>query len=258
MRGKLGVVVAGAALLLPAGRGLATNPPRPDLRCAQLTAERVQTTEVPLRVRVFLKVLNFGPGNSESFSARLSYRKGPSGPWVTVRDYALPFSPPNGGAEWHTLVDLSEGGSYTFKVEVDPEHRVTESNEGNNTKTVTKTFQGGTADLTVADVSAQITRTTSSGTVYTKVTWDVKNIGDGKATGSFVTVIRVSKNNGSFAELARYTRSNLQPGASTAFTDNHSFTGVTRLKFRIETDATGAIVERSNSNNSADSGELRP
>lgn len=257
MRRTVSVVMLAAAALGLASVVLATNPAKPDLRCAELTAERVQTMEVPLRVRVHLKVLNFGPGNSESFTARLSYRKGPSGPWVTVHEYPLPFSPPGGGAEWNPMIDLSEGGTYTFKVEVDPEHQIAESNEGNNTKTVTKTFAGGTPDLTVVNVDAQMTRTTSSGTVYTKVTWGVKNIGDGKAAGSFVTVIKVSKNNGPFVELARYTRSNLQAGASTAFTDSHSFTAVTRLKFRIDTDATSAIAERSNSNNSADSGVLQ-
>jgi hypothetical protein len=102
-------------------------------------------------------------------------------------------------------------------------------------------------------VDARITRTTSTGTVYTNVTWDVQNIGDGKAQPTFVTVIKVSKNGGSFAELARYSRSNLAASASYHYVDNHSFTNVTRLKFRIQTDATNTVYERSNSNNSADS-----
>lgn len=248
--------LAGALLVIAAGAP-ATTPLKPDLRCAELTADKVETMEVPLRVRVFFWVKNFGPGNSEAYTCRLSYRKGSSGAWQTVQDYTVPFSPPNNGAQWHRLIDLSEGGTYTFKVEVDVNHVIAETSEGNNTRTVTKTFSAGTPDLTVTNVDAQITHTTSSGTVYTKVTWDVANIGDGKAAGSFVTVIKVSKNNGTFVELARYTRSNLQAGSSYHFTDNHSFTGVTKLKFRIQTDATGAITERSNSNNTADSGTLQ-
>jgi hypothetical protein len=250
------LVLAGVVLLV-AAQAPATTPPKPDLRCSELTADKVETMEVPLRVRVFFVVKNFGTGNFAAYTCRLSYRKGASGAWQAVQDYTVPFSPPNNGAQWHKLIDLAEGGTYTFKVEVDVNHVITESNEGNNTKTVTKTFSSGTPDLTVTNVDAQITHTTSSGTVYTKVTWDVENIGDGKASGSFVTVIKVSKNNGTFVELARYTRSNLQAGSAYHFTDNHSFTGVNKLKFRIQTDATGAITERSNANNTADSGTLQ-
>lgn len=252
------VALLAAAALATAATASTPPRPKPDLRCPELTAEKVETIEVPLRVRVFLKVRNFGPGNSEAFVSRLSYRKGSSGTWNAVRDFQCPFSPPNGGAQWHEIVDLGEGGTYTFKVEVDPSHAITEVSEGNNIKTVTKTFSAGTPDLTVTNVDAQITRTAANGAVYAKVTWDVNNTGDGKAAGSFVTVIKVSKNGGSFVELARSTRSNLLARAATHFTDNHSFTGVSKLKFRIETDATHVIHERSESNNSADSGVLQP
>ncbi len=251
-------VVIGLAGLLVATVATSTPPPpKPDLRCAELTADRLTTTEVPLRVKVHLKVKNFGPGNSNEFVSRLSYRKG-SGSWITVHDYASGFTPVNHGAEWNPHIDLTEGGTYTFKVEVDVNKVITEVSEGNNTKTLTKTFPAGTPDLTVTDVDAQITRVASNGTVYTKVMWKVTNIGDGKATGSFVTVLKVSKNSGPFVELSRYTRSNLLAGASSSFTSTPSFTNVNKLKFRIETDATNVVQERSNSNNTADSGVLQP
>ena len=256
MRPLAAAVLATLALPCPP-EAFATTTPKPDLRCYELTAQKLETTTVPLRVRIHLAIKNFGPGNAEASLSRLSWRKGSSGAWTTVRDYQLPFSPKNGGAIWNTDVDLSAGGTYTFKVEVDVNHEVAEASEGNNTKTVTRTFSAGTPDLTVTNVDAQITRTTS-GTVTTNVTWDVENAGDGKAAGSFVTVIKVAKNGGSFAELARTTRSNLQAGAAFHYTNTHTFTGVTSLKFRIVTDATSTITERSNANNSADSGVLHP
>ncbi len=250
----IGLAVGWCAAAAPA----ATNKPKPDLRCYELSAEKVETQAVPLRVRVHFAVKNFGPGSSESYTARLSYRKNPSGPWTVYKDYPLPFSPPNNGAIWNPMIDLAEGGSYTFKCEVDVDQKIVETSESNNSRQVTKTFAAGTPDLVVANLEAQITRVASNGTVYTKVSWDVQNIGDGKAAGSFVTVLKVAKNNGPFAELGRYTRSNLQPGASFHFTVNHNFTGVNKLRFRVETDATHVLTERSNGNNSADSPPLQP
>lgn len=251
-------VVIGFAGLLVATVAISTPPPpKPDLRCAELTADRLSTMEVPLRVKVHLKVKNFGPGNSDGFVSRLSYRKG-SGSWIVYKDYPTGFTPLNHGAEWNPHIDLAEGGSYTFKVEVDINKVITEVSEGNNTKTLSKTFVAGTPDLTVTDVDAQITRVASNGTVYTKVMWKVTNSGDGKAAGSFVTVLKVSKNSGSFVELSRYTRSNLLAGASSSFTSTPNFTNVNKLKFRIETDATNVVQERSNANNTADSGMLQP
>ena len=251
------VVIMLAGLLVATAATSTTPAPKPDLRCAELTAERLTTMDVPLRVKVHFKVKNFGPGNSDGFVSRLSYRKG-SGSWITVNDYSTGFTPLNHGAEWNPHLDFTEGGTYTFKVEVDVNHAITEVSEGNNTKTLTKTFVAGTPDLTVTDVDAQVTRVASNGTIYTKVMWKVKNIGDGKAGGSFVTVLKVSKNNGPFVELSRYTRSNLQAGASTSFTSTPNFTNVNKLKFRIQTDATNVVQERSNSNNEADSGVLQP
>jgi hypothetical protein len=252
-------VVLGLSLLASGFLTVAASPtpPKPDLRCAILTVEKLPTQAVFLRVKVHLEVKNFGAGNSESFVSRLSYKKG-SGAWTVHQEFPSPFTPPGGGAIWNPQIDLPESGTYTFKVEVDANHKVAESSEGNNTKTVSKVLAGGTPDLTPTNLDAVITRVTSNGAVYTKVEWDVENIGDGKAAGSFVTVIKVSKNNGSFVELARFSRSNLQAGGTFHFVKTSSFTSVTRLKFRIETDATNAIGERSNSNNSADSVVLQP
>lgn len=241
-----------------AGVGATPAAPKPDLRCAELSVEKVPTMEVPLRVRVHLWVKNFGPGSSESYVAHLSHRKGSSGAWSLDHEYPLPFSPPNGGAVWNPTIDLPEGGTYTFKVEVDVTKKVTETNEGNNIRTVTKTFAAGTPDLTVTDLVARVTRKTVSGTVHVQVDWDVANIGDGKAAGSFVTVLKVAKNGSPFVELARFTRSNLQPKAKLHISKTQSFTEVTRLKFRVETDATHVLTERSNANNSVDSDLLQP
>lgn len=236
-----------------AGAVGAANPPKPDLRCTALSVEKVETKEVPLRVRVHLEVHNKGVGSNPHYAARLVYRKGSSGPWTTVKEFPLPPGPSGGGAIWNPVVDLQEGGTYTFKVEVDFANQVSESNEGNNSKSITKTFQGGTPDLVVENVVAGITRTAANGAISTRVTWDVRNIGDGKADGLFVTVLKVSKDGGPFVELARKSKSNLNAGAKVQFTQNHNFTSVKKLKFRIETDATRTIHEHSESNNDADS-----
>jgi len=223
---------------------------KPDLKVTELTAERQTTTSVPLQIKVALRILNVGTATGAvTFQTRLYYKTSSSAAWQTLYDWSSGALGPNGGAYYSRTFDFTEGGTYYFKAEVDADKNVAEYSEGNNTKTLTKTFAAGTPDLTPENLVAAITSTSSSGASYVKVEWDVKNIGDGKAAGSFVTVLYVSRNGGSYAEVQRYTRSNLDKNLSFHFSRSASFTDFNSLRFKVITDATYLIHERMEGNN---------
>ena len=223
---------------------------KPDLKVTELTAEKQTTMSVPLRVKVALRILNVGTSTGAvTFQTRLSYKTSSSAPWQPLYDWSSGALGPNGGAYYSRTFDFQEGGTYYYKAEVDADNNVVEYSDGNNTKTLTKTFTAGTPDLTPQNLVAAITSTTSSGTSYVKVEWDVKNIGDGKAAGSFVTVLYVSRNSGSYAEVQRYTRSNLDKNISIRFSRTATYTGFNSLRFKVITDATHVVTERMEGNN---------
>jgi hypothetical protein len=231
-----------------AGRAEAAT--KPDLKVTALTAEKRTTMSVPLRIDVGVRILNAGIATgSVQFITRLYYTTHSSSPWQPLYDWTSGALGPNGGAYYSRTFDFTEGGTYYFKAEVDANNNVVESSESNNSKTLTKTFAAGTPDLTPVNLAGTITHTSSSGASTVKVEWDVQNIGDGKASGSFVTVLYVSKNGGSYSEVQSYTRSNLEKNASLHFSHTSSFTDFSSLRFRVITDTTHTITERQEGNN---------
>lgn len=229
-----------------------------DLKVTELTVTRSDTQQVPLRLKVSLRILNTGaPTGAINFITRLSYRMKSSDPWQTLHDFSMGAVSSGGGAHWEKTFDFTQGGSYTFKAEVDADKQVIESSENNNSKTVTKTFDAGTPDLIVKNLNASTVNVASSGAWRVKVEWDVENIGDGKAKGSFVTVLKVSENSGAWNEMQRFTRSNLDKGKSFHFSTQKTFaSNVHSLRFQVVTDESHAIHEKGEGNNSAISNTL--
>lgn len=223
---------------------------KPDLKVTELTAERQTTMSVPLRIKVALRIKNVGTATGAvTFQTRLYYKRSYSAAWQPLYDWTSGAMGTNGGAYYSRNFDFTVGGTYYFKAAVDANNNVAEYSETNNTKTLTKTFAAGTPDLIPLNLVAAITSTSSSGTSYVKVEWDIKNIGDGKAAGSFVTVLYVSKNSGSYAEVQRYTRYNLDKNISLHFSRSASYTNFNSLRFKVFTDATYLIHERLEGNN---------
>jgi hypothetical protein len=223
---------------------------KPDLKVTVLTAEKQTTMAVPLRIDVVVRILNTGTATGAlQFKTRLFYRRQSSSPWQPLFDWTSGALGVNGGAYYSRAFDFTEGGTYYFKAVADDDNDVAESSETNNSKTLTKTFAAGTPDLTPANLVGTITHTSSSGASTVKVEWDVQNIGDGKALGSFVTVLYVSKNGGSYSEAQSYTRSNLEKDASLHFSRSSSYTDFNSLRFRVITDTTHKITERQEGNN---------
>ncbi|MCX6566261.1 MAG: hypothetical protein NTW38_07550 [Candidatus Aminicenantes bacterium] len=194
---------------------------KPDLKVTELTAERQTTMTVPLRIKVALRILNSGTATgSAHIETRLYYKRHYGDAWLALYDWSSGALGANGGAYYSRTFDFTEGGTYYFKAEVDANNNVAEYSEGNNTKTLTKTFTAGTPDLTPLNLIATITSTSSSGTSYVKVEWDVKNFGDGKAS------------------------------RSTPYTDFNT------LRFKVITDETHLIQERMEGNNTLHSNSV--
>jgi subtilase family serine protease len=247
---------AGLAYVLPT-LVWASPQAKPDLRVVELSVEQIQVSTVPLRLRVTLEIKNLGATTPGGFKTRLSYRTKSTAPYTPLYDFNSGVRQPNGGDRWNRTFDFQEGGTYYFKAEVDADKQIAESAEGNNTKTLVKSLVGGTPDLTVKNVVAQFKSVTPSA-ARARVDWDVENVGDGKATGSFVTALKVSKNGGSFAELGRYPKAGLGQGQSVHYYKEVSYADAHSLRFMIVTDATNAVHESHEGNNTAYSETVRP
>jgi hypothetical protein len=252
-RKKIVLIFLGAALgLLFSSVSWPTPPTKPDLKVTELTAEQKPNLTIPLRLEITVHIKNTGAATGAvHFVTRLSYRMHSSDPWQQLQDWSSGALGANGGAVYTKTFDFTEGGTYYFKAEVDANNEVAESAEGNNTKTLTKTFQAGTSDLIVKNLVATSLHTSASGSMSVKAEWDVENIGDGKASGSFVTVLYVSKNGGSYSEVQRYTRSNLNSNGTLHFSKTSSYTNFNSLRFKVTTDETHTIEEKLEGNNTA-------
>ena len=244
------------ATVLPA-MAWASPPAKADLRVVGLSVEQIHVSTVPLRVKVSLEIKNFGATTSGGFTTRLSYRTKSTAPYTPLHDFSSGVRQPNGGDRWDKTFDFQEDGTYTFKAEVDADKQIAETSEGNNTKTLVKSFAGGTPDLTVKNVAAQFKSVTPSA-ARARVDWDVENAGDGRVTGSFVTALKVSKNGSGFAELARYTKAGLAQGQTSHYFKEVSYSDTHSLRFMIVVDATNTVHENHEGNNTAYSETIRP
>jgi len=252
----LGIILAGIAGNVSAA-GSAGAQAKPDLRVTELLAEKVTTDNVPLRLRVTLSIKNFGASTGGGFVTRLYLKTKSSDPFAPLQDFQSGVRSTNGGDRWQRTFDFQEGGTYYFKAEVDADKQIAETAESNNTKTLTKTFLGGTPDLSVVNLAARFVSVTSS-SAHARIEWDVENVGDGKAVGSFVTVLKVSKNGSSFAELQRFTRTTLDRGKNFHFYRDVTYSDVRSLRFMVVADATHVIHERGEGNNTAYSETIKP
>jgi hypothetical protein len=230
---------------------------KPDLRVTELSVEQIHVTTVPLRVRVNLQTRNFGATTHGGFTTRLSYKTKSSAPYTTLYDFHSATRAPNGGDRWSRSFDFQEGGTYYFKAEADADKQIAESAEGNNIKILVKNFASGTPDLTIKNVSASFRNVTPSA-ARARVEWDVENVGDGNASGSFVIVLKVSKNGTNFVELGRYTKMGLARGQAVHYSREMSYADVRSLRFMIVADANHVLHERNESNNTAYSQSIRP
>jgi hypothetical protein len=230
---------------------------KPDLRVTELSVEQIHVTTVPLRVKVDLQIKNFGATTHGGFTTRLSYRTKSSATYTPLYDFHSTARPPNSGDRWSRPFDFQEGGTYYFKAEVDADKQIAESSEGNNIKILVKNFASGTPDLTIKNVSASFRSVTPSA-ARARVEWDVENVGDGNATGSFVIALKVSKNGTNFVELGRYTRVGLAQGQTVHYSREVSYADAHSLRFMIAADANHVLHERNEGNNTAYSETIRP
>lgn len=259
MKGKLffGWVWGCVFLILSAVAAGATITPKPDLTISSILAERVETTLVPLRVKVTAVAKNQGSAYAQHFNCRLYYRLTSSAPWQELDTWHRDGLNLSQTFSHVTQRDFTAGGTYYFKAEADCDKELTESNETNNTRFYSKSFTAGTPDLVISNLAASITSVSPSGTWSVKVEWDVENTGDGKAVGSFVTVLKSSVNGGTYSEVQRYTLYSLDKGLKHHYTRTASFSGIQSLRFQVKADDMSTIHERNETNNISYSETLR-
>jgi hypothetical protein len=244
-----------SATFFTAADAVATD--KPDVSIYSIAAERVETMAVPLRINVTVVTKNGGRGYAQHFNCRLSYRRSSSAPWQSLDTWHRDGLYTGQTFSHVTQRDFNEGGTYFFKADADCDAELAESSEGNNIHYYSKSFAAGIPDLAVSNLSAIIKSVNPSGAWSVKVEWDLENMGDGKAEGSFVTILKVSRNNGSYAEVQRYTVSNFDKAQTKHYTKTSSYSGVTSLKFEVRADDLHTIHESNENNNIAYSEVLR-
>jgi subtilase family serine protease len=250
------IVIATATLLSLFSANLlrGTTQPKPDLVVSEMTATQIPSNTVPLRVRIDLVILNRGtaPTPSSPWITRLYYRLHSSDPWQTLHDFSRGALSAGSSAHFSQDFNFTSSGTYVFKAEVDAGKTIAESSEGNNIKTISKTFAAGTPDLVVTNLTATTIQLYPNGNWKVKVDWDVNNNGDGKAKPSFTTLLRVYKDSSvSGEDLQSYNRSNLESGHSLHFSKTITFSNVHSLRFKVVTDSNDTIHEKREDNNSA-------
>jgi subtilase family serine protease len=259
MKGKtsFGWVLGCAILMLLAQAINATTTAKPDLTVSSILAERVETLLVPLRLKVTVKVKNQGRAYAQHFNCRLFYRLSSSAPWQELDTWHRDGLNLSQTFSHVTQRDFTAGGTYYFKAQADCDLELSESSEGNNIRYYSKSFTAGTPDLVVNNLAASIVSVSSSGTWSVKVEWDTENIGDGKAVGSFVTVLKSSVNGAAFSEVQRYTLYSLDKGLKHHYTRTISYSGIQSVRFQVKADDTFKIHERNETNNISYSETLR-
>ena len=228
--------------------------PKPDLIVSELTVSRIDSSVIPLRMHIGVSIKNRGNIHTPSVTCitRLYYRLHSTDPWQTLHDFTTGSLPAGSTRPFSQDFDFTIGGTYHFKAVADAGQAIAESSESNNTKFLTKTFAAGTPDLTVENLTVATVQVYTNGNWKVLVEWDVNNIGDGKAQGSFTTLLKVYKNSSvSGADLQSYSRSNLEAGHSLHFSKTTTFTNVNSLRFKVTADSSAKIHEKREDNNSA-------
>jgi hypothetical protein len=233
----------------------------PDLRVEQFTVQRLRSVSVPLRLQIAVMIKNHGGPTAETpHTTRLSYRQKSSEPWETLEEWkGTPLS--SGGiARYEKVFDLPLTGRVrlTFRAEVDAGGTVEERSEGNNTQVLTERFHAGVPDLAVENLEAVLVKVAPDGTWNCRVEFDVANVGTGPASGTCVTVLRVAGSGGGYRELARWSASDLPPGAKRHCRKTARFEDVESLQFSVSVDADNIIMEKEKQNNTATSDPVEP
>ncbi len=106
---------------------------KPDLRISEFKVIKVETQEVPLRLEIFLSVRNSGNGVADkNFVISLFYRTSPSDPWLKLQDLSSGPLGINESAQLSKVFDFEKRETHFFKVELDANSEISESNEENN------------------------------------------------------------------------------------------------------------------------------
>lgn len=221
-----------------------------DLMILNLNVERIETPSAPLRLSIKVTVKNSGESiPSQNFLVRLYYKIGQNGVWQPFYDFSLSGIGENKTKEVSKNFDFNEIGNYYIKAEVDPENQISEASEGNNIKNFPKFFEAGIPDITISNLKASIIKVNPNGSKQIKVEWDIENIGEGTAKQSFITVLYLSKNNGPFSEIQRYTKSSLKAGQKFHITKTITYDDFRSLRFKVVADETKKVFEKTSQNN---------
>jgi len=106
---------------------------KPDLKIGEFKVIKVETQEVPLRLEIFLSVRNSGnAAAAKNFFISLFYRTSPSDSWLKLQDLSSGPLGINESAQFIKVFDFEKSETHFFKVVLDANNEIGESNEENN------------------------------------------------------------------------------------------------------------------------------
>jgi iron complex outermembrane receptor protein len=106
---------------------------KPDLRIGEFKVMKVETKEVALRLEIFLSIKNSGNAAvDKNFVISLFYRTNPSDPWLKLEDLSSGPLGIDESAQFTKVFDFKKTETHFFKVELDANNEISESNKENN------------------------------------------------------------------------------------------------------------------------------
>jgi hypothetical protein len=125
----LACALAGAAASFAGGPQAA----QPDLKPVEISFRGPDSSAVPLRVEVVVRVRNDGACiRNTHFRLDLLCRQRPDGDWTKVKEWDCPPLCANAEGAVQTTVEIAQAGSYDFRAVVDAGEAIAESDESNN------------------------------------------------------------------------------------------------------------------------------
>ncbi|MGA9348899.1 MAG: CARDB domain-containing protein, partial [Anaerolineae bacterium] len=176
-------------------------------------------------------------GTSATFYTKMWFDGYDIGTWYT-----------NGlGAGYYTIgsidVKTTYGGYHTVRVETDTTGAVSESNEGNNSRSETWNWAGGNVDLIVYDIWSNTTPLTAG--EWEDITFQIRNQGSASTATTFYTKMWFDGQ-----EIWTWYTNGLSAGYAATGSVNVRANNAGTHTIQVDTDTTNAVSESDESNNS--------
>ncbi len=180
--------------------------PTPDLRVTRILVNQVDCND-SLCLRVQVDMHNGGEGTKGPVDVRVSYRIGSGSQWTYLETFHFASQAHNHDTGAAKRFAFRNSGLYCFRAEIDPENKVQPAAATKSLESQCKQYVAGIADP--APYSLTIRNCTNACTGFLRI----KNLGDGKLSGTIKWALECSVNGRPFKkDRDRQDQFTLGPG----------------------------------------------